>query len=63
MEIEISQLNGEYKTTIATMFNKRVSKHLDMVVTIKDGVAVVTYLVNMEKFDTLPEAVQAYNEV
>jgi hypothetical protein len=63
MEIKIEELNGIYKTTIATMFNKRVSKHLDMVVTIKDGIAAVTYLVNMEKFDTLPEAVDAYNKV
>jgi helix-turn-helix protein len=40
MEIEVEELDGVYETTIASAFNRRVSKHLVMVVTIRDGVAV-----------------------
>ena len=63
MEIKIEELNGEYKTSIASAFNKRVNKYLDMIVTIANGVATVQYKVNGKPFDTLPEAVDAYNEV
>jgi hypothetical protein len=63
MEIEVEELDGVYETTIASAFNRRVSKHLVMVVTIRDGVAVIKYKANGKTFDVLSEAVDAYNEV
>lgn len=57
------ETDGVYEITIASAFNRRVSKHLVMVVTIRDGVAVIKYEANGKTFDVLSEAVDAYNEV
>ena len=65
MEIEVEELDGVYETDLASYANasRKVSKRLVMVVTIRDGVAVIKYEANGETFDVLSEAVDAYNEV
>ena len=65
MEIEVEELDGVYETDLASYANasRKVSKRLVMVVTIRDGVAVIKYEANGNTFDVLSEAVDAYNEV
>ena len=63
MEIKVEQLNGVYETTIVLAFYRCVSKHIVMVVTIRDGVAVIKYEANGKTFDVLSDAVDAHNEV
>ena len=65
MEIEVEELDGVYETNLASYANasRKVAKRPVMVVTIRDGVAVVKYEANEKTFDVLSEAVDAYNEV
>ena len=65
MEIEVEELDGVYETDLASYANasRKFAKRLSMVVTIRDGVAIIKYEANGKTFDVLSEAVDAYNEV
>jgi len=64
MEIEVEELDGVYEVNLAAYASAIIKlKLLVMVVTIRDGVAVIKYEANGKTFDVLSEAVDAYNEV
>ncbi len=64
MEIEVEELDGVYEINLASYASAIIKlKLLVMVVTIRDGVAVIKYEANGKTFDVLSEAVDAYNEV